>query len=1225
MFRDVFLFELRYRFRQPSTYIYFGILFAIGFLFLAVEETFFGPSTGGKVFKNAPDTLANFHLGGSMLAMFITAAIVGTPIYRDDKEGITGLLYTTPLHKPAYLGGRFLASLLVIWFIMCGTSLGAITGSLMPWLNPAKYGPFRPEAYLGPLLGGSFVNAFFAGCVFFSAYLLTRSSLVIYLGGIVLFLLYQIAGVVTTNLSNEHLAGLLDPFGLDTRTVVTKYWTIAERNTNLLPFGSGDMLQNRLLWAGIGLLLLGISYASFRMGAPRSSGRPAAPEAAPTPAPGAGIRRSPVVFGAGTGLWQLRQLTWVQFLNVVRAWSFRALVFFGVVNVLFSAYYRYTGDRVQMPVTYEILSLINNGFGLFFLIIITVYSGELVWRERETKLQLVFDALPMPNWVPFVSKLLALVGTQVVLYSALVLVGVGVQLFRGYHGLELDLYAKDFLLQLVNIILLCILSMAVQAIVNNKYVGYTVMIIFYAVVFIAPDALGLHHVLLKYDGTIPYTYSDMNGYGHFVAPLLWVNLYYMAAALLLAVLTNLLWVRGAETSARQRGRLFGQRFGSEARLALAGAVVAVLGLGGYVYYNTNIENQYFAPKGLEARSARTERLYKRYEHLGQPKIIATKLAVDLYPTASPRRYQMAGTLMLLNRESRPLDTLFVNYDPSRAVQTTLTPGRPATVLLDDPEAGVRLYRLGQPLAPGDSLPLAVQVRYAARGFTSRSQDQSVFSWASIPPEDRLTANGTFLDGTGVRIGYVPEGELEEDDIRQRNNLKPKERMPRLNDPRGLMTCGFTSDADYIRFETTVSTDADQTAIAPGYLQKEWTTNGRHYFHYRMDAPMMNFYSIQSARYAVQRDQWRDPATGQAVAIEIYYHPTHAYNVPRMADALKKGLTYYTKAFGPYQFRQVRIQEFPRYKSFAQSFPNTIPTSEGAGFISDLRDPERPDGVFFITNHELGHQWWGHQVVGGQVQGSSMLSESLAEYSSLMTCKHEFSGPLMQKRMRDELDQYLRGRRGERKKELPLMLVENQPYIHYNKGGMVFFALQDYIGEEKLNGAIKAFLDKTRYQTRPYTNTAEFVSYLKKATPDSLQYVVHDMFETITLFENQLDEATYTKRPDGKYDVRLTLRAAKMRADSLGNETPIKLADYVDIGIFGPDQAKKTEDYDASGKPLFLKKVKLTQPQTVLTFVVASKPAKAGVDPYHKLIDRHYMDNVKAVAAGESKGTVVAQR
>lgn len=191
--------------------------------------------------------------------------------------------------------------------------------------------------------------------------------------------------------------------------------------------------------------------------------------------------------------------------------------------------------------------------------------------------------------------------------------------------------------------------------------------------------------------------------------------------------------------------------------------------------------------------------------------------------------------------------------------------------------------------------------------------------------------------------------------------------------------------------------------------------------------------------------------------------------------------------------------------------------------------------------------------------------------------------------------------------------------------MVSFALQEYIGEAKLNGAIKAFLDKARYQTRPYPNSAELVSYLKKATPDSLQYVVHDLFETITFFENQLDDATYTPRPDGKYDVRLTLRAAKMRADSLGNKTPIPLRDYVDVGIFGPDQARKMEDYDASGQPLFFQKAKLTKPVTVLTFVVNKTPAKAGLDPYHKLIDRHYQDNVKTVAASEKTAPVVAKR
>ena len=149
----------------------------------------------------------------------------------------------------------------------------------------------------------------------------------------------------------------------------------------------------------------------------------------------------------------------------------------------------------------------------------------------------------------------------------------------------------------------------------------------------------------------------------------------------------------------------------------------------------------------------------------------------------------------------------------------------------------------------------------------------------------------------------------------------------------------------------------------------------------------------------------------------------------------------------------------------------------------------------------------------------------------------------------------------------------------------------------MNGAIKAFLTKTRYQTRPYTSTAEFMTYLKQATPDSMQYVLHDMFETITLFENRVSAATYAKRPDGRYDVRLTLEAAKMRADSLGNETPVKLGDWVDVGIFGPDKMDDTEVYDASGDALLLKKIRITKPRTVLTFVVDKQLAKAGLDSY----------------------------
>ena len=175
--------------------------------------------------------------------------------------------------------------------------------------------------------------------------------------------------------------------------------------------------------------------------------------------------------------------------------------------------------------------------------------------------------------------------------------------------------------------------------------------------------------------------------------------------------------------------------------------------------------------------------------------------------------------------------------------------------------------------------------------------------------------------------------------------------------------------------------------------------------------------------------------------------------------------------------------------------------------------------------------------------------------------------------------------------------------------MVFYALQDYLGEDKLNGALKRFLAANHQARPPYATAADLLAYLRPATPDSLQYLLHDMLETITLYKNELKTATYTRRPDGRFDVALTLKAEKVHADSLGNETPAPLADYVEVGIFGPDQTPG-DSWDVHGKALLLQKIKLTKPEETLHFVVRGQPAKAGIDPYQKLIERFYYDNVK---------------
>jgi hypothetical protein len=161
---------------------------------------------------------------------------------------------------------------------------------------------------------------------------------------------------------------------------------------------------------------------------------------------------------------------------------------------------------------------------------------------------------------------------------------------------------------------------------------------------------------------------------------------------------------------------------------------------------------------------------------------------------------------------------------------------------------------------------------------------------------------------------------------------------------------LTSDADWITFdETTYTAGSDRSRP---YLDREWTENGRRCFHYAMDKPILDFYATLSARYAVAR------TTHDGVKLEIYYHPRHAFALPSMLDASKDGLDYFGKNFSPYLYRQYRVIEFPRYQGFAQAFPNTIPYSEGIGFLYRKQDgDDKIDQAYFVTAHELAHQWW----------------------------------------------------------------------------------------------------------------------------------------------------------------------------------------------------------------------------------------------------------------------------
>jgi len=538
-----------------------------------------------------------------------------------------------------------------------------------------------------------------------------------------------------------------------------------------------------------------------------------------------------------------------------------------------------------------------------------------------------------------------------------------------------------------------------------------------------------------------------------------------------------------------------------------------------------------------------------------------------------------------------------------------------------------IYALDQPLAPGEVTTLTFSVSHAAHGFRDGHE------------EAQFAHNGTFFDADFFpTIGYDANVELDDPRRRREEHLGPLVEMAARGDTARERLNLFTPNSDWITYHTVVSTSADQIAIAPGYLQREWEerrfaapgsvvsqkpeTNGRRYYEYSMGSThILDFFAYLSGRYAVRRETYA--GAGGSVNLEVYYDPAHPYNVDKMLASARAGLDYYQQHFSPYQFSQFRIMEFPRYRAFAQSFPNTVPFSEAIGFIGRMVKPTDVDLTYFVTAHELGHQWWGHQLIGGDVEGSNMMSETLAQYSAYMVMQQKYGKDYMQRVLRHFLDTYLRGRSQEARHEPPLSRVQREPYVWYDKGGQIMYTLADYIGEDKVDLALHNFLVQYRYANatnqvdvsdsargaqaidRMYPDTRLLVDALRAQTPADLQYMIDDGFNRVVLYDNKALSATSRRLPSGKYEVTLEVQARKVQVDSAGVESTMPLADYIDIGVF-----KGTAD---DPHPLYMNRVKMTQERQRFTIVVDERPTRAGIDPYNKLIDRNGDDNTMNVS------------
>lgn len=1190
---EIFRFEVGYQLRRVWTGIYFVALFALC-LKIATDAYTENARDDGYAF-NGPFVIASIALLGSMMALLVIASFAGDAGARDAQTRMYPLVYTLPVSKTAYLGGRFLAAFALSALILAAVPLATLLSMFKPGLAPDLLGPFQPGAYLGAYLVIALCNAFVAAAIFFSLVALSRRAVAGYIGAVLLFVTAIVAlQFVAEKMGHWGLAKIIDPLGLIVLGEISRTTTPLQKNSISIGLHPA-LLLNRAVWIAIALGVFALTHFRFRfthLGTrPRRNllpgGRSKSSEAVVSRSVPLSVPRVKRTFDARVRVRQIRAIAAQSFREIALSWGGLILGGLTTLLILFGPEALEHLGVPLLPTTQKMIDFVSVTDEPLWLIVplLTVYYvGELVWRDRETGFSEIADATPVPESVRFLGKFLGLALVLVAYQALLMAACVLIQAQLGYYNFEMGLYVQVFFgLLLPEHLLFAALAFAVHVLVNQKYVGHMAALAVYAFTVFAP-AFGIEHKLLRYGAAPEWTYSDLRGFGPSVAPWLWFKLYWGAWALLLAVATKLLWVRGAELGIASRLRLARRRLTRPTLGVAAAAAALIMVFGGFIFHNTNVLNAYTSASDRLARSVEYERRYGQYEGIPQPRIASATLRVEIYPER--REAEIRGSYRLVNTSGVAINS--IHLSPGSEVETRLADfDRPAKLALDDQRLGHRIYALETPLLPDESLALNFDVRFKPRGFTNSGTNPA------------MAANGTFVEGHDwlPAVGYQPSRAIAGAGERRAHGLPPRPAVRSLDDVEARRDLAH---AERLAFEAIVGTAEGQVALAPGALRRTWTENGRRYFHYVTDAPIRKAFHIFSATYAVREARWND------VAIQILHHPNHASNIDRMIKSVQASLDYFTKHFGPYPHGQIRLVERPGQGVSLHASPVNISYQEGFALMHPDADPRGFDFPFAVVAHEVAHQWWGAQVTSANVEGRALLSESLAWYSALSVVRETYGDEHLRRLLDLMRGAYL----NPSARADPSLLRSHDWFSAYRKGPFAMYALREYVGAERVNAALRRLVEKYGVGAAPLPTSLDLYAELQAVTPDSFRPLLADLFETNTFWELAAKQITAEQTETGDWQVTLDAQARKVSVDLNGVVTEVPMDDLVEVGVFA------AAENGGLGETLYLQMHRIRSGGQRISVTVPKKPARAGIDPRNLLIDVQASDNLKEITSAK---------
>ncbi|MCC3160047.1 hypothetical protein LJ737_22610 [Hymenobacter sp. 15J16-1T3B] len=1186
-------FEWRYHTRRGP--------FAVAAAALAVISAFlvgtgYGPA---NVHVNSPYVVAQSLAVLSLLGVFVLTVFCAPAALRDVEHGMTGIVWATPVGKPRYLLGRLGGALLAGAAVLTLAAAVLLLAPLLLPVAPERLGAVRPGAYLWALLVLVLPNLLLVGAVLFAVATLTRSTLATYVGAVAIYALYLVtallidsplmAGTAPPTPEGLARAALLDPFGLSAFFEQTRYWTPAERDGRLLAL-SGHLLLNRLLWLGVTAAVLALVYARFSFDEPARRPAPrvrAGAEAVPDVAYG------PVAPVWGSGAAFRRALGWALRLElryILRGWPFLTLLALWVFVVGMECSAQTGGGEFGthlLPTTGLMLDAIRLPLLLLGTVVVVYYAAEVVWRERVLGVAPLLDATPAPNGVFFLAKAAALSALPVLLALVGIAVGAATQLVQGYAQVEVGLYLTLLWLAGLPLVLFALGALALQVVSPNRWLGMMAGLLL-AFVAYRGSVVGLEHPMWHF-GTGPSgAHSDLDGFGPVLPSFAAFMLYWALLAGLLTALSGGLWARGTEVRLGARLRTLPQQWRPGTRRLLLAGTGLLAAVACWLYWQTTVRHPWQSRAAHEAWQADYERTYRPLARQPQPAIVAVRTQVDLYPRA--RRAAIRGSYVLENQTARPLDTVLVQWPEDVAEARLALPG--ARLLRHDARFGVDLLRLPRPLPPGARTRLPFRLALDRSGVRAGGFGYDV------------TANGSMLMSAEVfpSLGYRPGRELSDPAARRRQQLQaPATATPAL--PRTAAELAAVHAAGpgraWLTLDATVSTDPDQTALAPGQLVRRWTRHGRRYFHYRQPRPITPNFGFLSARYAVRR------ARQGPVTVEVWYHPQHAANAPRMLAAATRSLRVLTARYGAYPHSTLRIAEVPAWAPFgAYALPGLVLFTEDRGFTADPQSAD-VDLVLRRVAHEVSHQWWGHTLDPADVRGGSTLIETLAKHSEQLVLADAYGPGSLPAVLAFDEDRYLAGRTVEAAAEPAMLAVDDQAYLYYGKGAVMMNSLRVRLGPAAVDRALTRLLATYGGPRGGATTRDLWTALLTEATAPADRAAVDEWLTGRVIRELRVDTALVTPT-GGQYLAEVRISARKTAGQGRRDVALNPDGESFDVAVLdGPP---------GTGRELYRAEAPVVDGRIQLQLRLGRRPAYVVVDPAVRYLDRDRTNNQRRFAA-----------